>query len=191
MKDNFKKINKKTMSICFDSVRRINRRGFSLVEVMLVIFILSTALTVFIQVISKGIVHSIESQDSIIAAGLVQEGIELAKNKRDDNLLKKRAAFTDIDTDGDYQVDYNEDISPGGPVVPLGIDNNGYYTASGTTEETKFSRKITIETIADAKEVVSYVVWSRLDFPENISECKISNRCVYAIITLTKWGEQI
>lgn len=164
-----------------------NRKwGFSFLEVMLVVFILSISLVVFVQVISKSISHSTASRDTIIASHLAQEGAELVKNVRDNNWAQKKPAFENMDAVGNYIVNYSDNvgsISQGGPVA-LKINNEGYYASSGTTS-TKFLRKIYIENDGANKKVTSTVVWERSDFP---SSCNASSKCVYAEIILTKWG---
>ncbi|MBU2028495.1 prepilin-type N-terminal cleavage/methylation domain-containing protein [Patescibacteria group bacterium] len=178
MKKNFKKNRQGAMPT--------GRQGFSLVEVLLVVFILSTALTVFIQVISQSIVHSIESQDSIIAAGLAQEGVELIKNIRDNNWAKKRTTFNPsyFPSDGDCRIDYDSTCSSS-VSYNLKFGNDFYNHALGL--ETKFFRKININTVGSTRVVNSYVVWGRPDFPA-LDSCSPSNKCVYATITLTQWG---
>jgi len=171
--------------------KKNRQKGFSLVEVLLVVFILSTALTVFIQVISKSIVHSIESQDSIIAAGLAQEGVELVKNIRDNNWAKKETVFDGLET-SPCIINYNRDTCVPGS-YDLKFNNDGFYNHDAG-ETTKFFRKIEInKDDLTKREVTSYVIWSRpwsgsgFSTPTS-SNCYIANKCVYAKITLTQWG---
>lgn len=164
-----------------NNFKKNRKKGFSLVEVMMVVFILSTTLTVFIQVISKSIDHSMESRDSIIAADLVQEGVELVKNIRDNNWVNKLTPFSGIDN-GSYVIDYDSSLRSFGSYV-LKFDGNFYNISNG--DDTKFSRKIEITGDADTKIITAYVIWERSDFPAG---CSVSNKCVYAAITMTKWG---
>jgi prepilin-type N-terminal cleavage/methylation domain-containing protein len=185
MKNNFKKITKKAMP-ALPTGKQVNRQGFSLVEVMLVVFILSTTLMVFIQVISQSVVHSIGSQESIIAAGLAQEGVELVKNIRDNNWANKRKAFdSPFPSSSDCRIDYNDSTCSSSGSYNLNFGGGFYNYGSGSA--TKFSRKITINTNGETKEITSYVIWSRPDFPA-LSSCSVSNKCVYVTITLTQWG---
>jgi len=173
---------------------KTTKRGFSLLEVMLVVMILSVALLVFIQVTSQSITHSIESQDSIIAAGLAQEGVELVKNIRDNNWAVKKTAFESLfPSDGDCRIDYDSTTcSSGSP--ELKFDPGSRFYSDAGSETTKFFRKINISTPEPTKRVVtSYVIWSRpwngSGFSEpNLNNCNPAHKCVYATITLTQWG---
>ncbi len=181
MKNNWRKIkNKKAISI-LPAGRQVARQGFSLMEVMLVVFILSTSLVVFIQVITKSINHSMESRDAIIAAGLAQEGVELVKNIRDNNWAKKRTVFAGINSG---TIDYNDDTCKATSVILY--YGNSFYNHDGIGSATKFSRRITI-TGTDTKNITSMVIWEKDSFP-GVNDCNTANKCVYAIITLTKWG---
>jgi prepilin-type N-terminal cleavage/methylation domain-containing protein len=179
MRKNFKKNRRKAM---FDS-----RQGFSLMEVMLVVFILGTTLTVFIQVISGSIRHSADSRDTIIAASLAQEGVELVKNIRDNNWADKADGFlgTNIINSGSYAVNYNS-LSLSNPGTGRLKWNGSYYNTSDGTD-TKFSRRIVISGIGETRIVTSYVIWGGSSFPA-IADCNAASKCVYAQITLTKWG---
>jgi Tfp pilus assembly protein PilV len=164
-----------------------NKQGFSFIEVMFVVFILSTTLVVFIQVITKSMNHSMESRDSIIAAGLAQEGVELVKNIRDNNWAQKRKAFDSPFPSGSCGIDYNVHKNCDFGSYNLNFDGNFYNHGLGAA--TKFSRKIAISGSGETKTITSYVVWEETSLPDDSTNCSVSNKCVYATITLTKWGE--
>lgn len=166
-----------------------------MLEVMLVVMILSVALLVFIQVTSKSVVHSIESQDSIIAAGLAQEGVELVKNIRDNNWADKKTAFAlpFLDNIGyDCRISYDDATTcsylGSNYDLKLKTDSGGEFYSHSGGSVTKFFRKINIRKQGDTRIVTSYVIWSRPDFPA-LSDCNPAHKCVYATITLTQWGE--
>lgn len=171
---------------------KTTKKGFSLLEVMLVVMILSVALLVFIQVTSQSITHSIESQDSIIAAGLAQEGVELVKNIRDNNWAVKNTAFeSPFPSYSNCRIDYkiNKNCTSGN--YDLKFDGNFYNHGSGS--ETKFFRKINIGTSGSNRVVTSYVIWSRpwsgSGFSDpDLNNCNPAHKCVYATIILTQWG---
>lgn len=166
----------------------VGRQGFSLMEVMLVVFILSTTLVVFIQVIANGMSHSMESRDTIIAAGLAQEGVELVKNIRDNNWAKKTDGFLGINpiSNGSYVINYNSVALESG-AERLKLNGNYYNTSTGS--DTKFYRRIDVANGSNAneKKITSMVVWEGDTFPATNS-CSAASKCVYAQITLTKWG---
>lgn len=193
MQKNFNQNRKKAISARLNSTRlksarlakQAGRRGFSFLEVMLVVFILGTALTVFTQVIASSFSHSAASRDTIIAAGLAQEGVELVRNLRDNNWANDKDAFEDkFPADGNnYRISYdNINMNNGSKAFNL---KDGFYSHSGGSA-TKFSRKIAISTSGETRKVTSYVIWGITDFP---ATCDISNKCVYAEIVLTKWGD--
>ena len=74
----------------FSKVRKNKKnfqKGFSIGEVVLSAFILSFTLVVLIRVLAVSLKESMGSRDSIIAAGMAQEGIELVRNLRDNNWI--------------------------------------------------------------------------------------------------------
>src|SRR3989344_9247547 len=73
-----KKINKKNMF----------RTGFTLVETLVAIFILSMAITSAMTVAQSSLQASFYSRDRISAYFLAGEAIEMIKNKRDENGIK-------------------------------------------------------------------------------------------------------
>jgi prepilin-type N-terminal cleavage/methylation domain-containing protein len=175
------------------NLKKNRQNGFSFLEVMFVVFILGTALTVFVQVISKSIDHSAESRDTIIAASLAQEGVELVRNIRDNNWAKAKTdptktAFSDIN-DGNWRINYNNDalLAWGETAGMLYIDGNSCYSQSAGSP-TKFRRKIGISSLGETKVVTSMVVWERSDYPSTTTSCNAANKCIYAEIILTKWG---
>jgi len=153
---------------------------------------LAFPLLTFVGVITKSIEHSTESRDTIIAAGLAQEGVELVKNVRDNNWAQKNEAFDRLNSDSECKINYDYDMNnpcDSGSAVNL-YWKDGFYThdSTGGGEATKFSRKITIDEAAgengETRIVTSAVTWENGDF----SHCSVANKCVYATITLTKWG---
>ena len=61
-------------------------RGFSFMEVMTAMFVVTVGLVTVITLFSKGFVNSATDRDRIVAAGLAQEGVEIVKNIRDNSL---------------------------------------------------------------------------------------------------------
>ncbi len=170
--------------------KKQNLKGFSLLEVMIVIFILSVALVAFIQTIVKSLDHSFESRDTIIASSLAQEGVELVKNVRDNNWAQNDAggAFSNLAACINCKIDYTmTDVTSFGD-NNLKI-NSGYYRHSGSTAS-KFDRKIEIIGAGDTRDVTSMVVWEGASFQptQPTNKCTVQNKCVYAQITLTQWA---
>lgn len=150
-------------------------KGFTIIELVISIFILSLAVVGVFSAFNIMSIFSADSADRLTAAYLAQEGMEIIRNIRDTNWL-----------DMDYcAANPNELISPNGKACPgtwldgfnacltgckadyraqsngsyiasgyintdyLKSDNNGFYVYDGGTKETKFQRKITIEPIVN------------------------------------------
>lgn len=173
--------------------KKQNLKGFSLLEVMIVIFILSVALVAFIQTIVKSLDHSFESRDTIIASSLAQEGVELVKNVRDNNWAKNDplGAFSGLNN-GSRLIDYvNTPTFGSTPTLrKLKVNGSGYYNHSAGSP-TKFEREITITQNglgdAETRNILSMVVWEGASF-QPTNNCSVKNKCVYAQITLTQWA---
>jgi type II secretory pathway pseudopilin PulG len=71
-------------------LKKINtKKAFSLLEVMLSIFLLTVGMITLLTLVAKSIKVSIESRNKIIATMLAQEGHELIINARDTRLLNE------------------------------------------------------------------------------------------------------
>ncbi|KKP70958.1 MAG: Type IV pilus modification protein PilV [Candidatus Moranbacteria bacterium GW2011_GWE2_35_2-] len=190
------------------------KRGFSIGEVLLAAFVLSVAMLAAVNLLIAGFSNSADSRDRIIASMLVQEGIEIARNVRDNNWATGKVTFSNTNF---------PDVSRAADNTPLGcaldknslairgtcdsaavskvlkINADGYYMKVGATI-TKFKRKVMIQyfnssgapsdraSAATAK-LTSVVIWGT-DWPKiDLSDCSTATRCVAAVSILTKWGE--
>ncbi len=158
--------------------------GFTLLEVIVAIFILTVGVGGSFVLIQQTLSASLMAQSRLIAAYLAQEGIEIIRNVRDNNWLEQRESL-DIPPlplwdDGlddcsppakCCEADYKTDMPPSYPSLTtitgcgfghlnhLNIDSNGFYSYSGGTQ-TKFKRKISINQVEDNKmKVVVVVQW--------------------------------
>jgi len=137
------------------------KRGFSLLEVLIAIFIIIVGFSGSVALIVKTIRLSSLSVSRLRAAYLAQEGAELIRNVRDTNWLQIRQG-DGVDWDeglsnhcpgSGFIVDYtySGQLNPDFPCYSgqfLRIDNNGFYNYS-SGQVTKFQRKITINKIDD------------------------------------------
>lgn len=172
----------------------INHRGFSIIEVMLAVFLISVGIMATLALISVGIKHSTESRRQLIAAMLSQEGIELVRNIRDTSAKSSSGdSFDKITTTGDFMFDYNDS-----PLVLRTFNNgklkyfNGLYEHDGSGKDSQFSRKINIIVSGDQRTVYSIVVWENASFPSNPPtelKCNLTTKCAFTKITLNKWRE--
>ena len=140
------------------------QRGFTLVEVLVALVLLSTALVPVFMLASDSIRLTERIKNSLISANLAQEGVEIVRALRDANWFNGVAFQTGLDgcTEG-CVVQYdstalNTDILPSAPL--LYDVSTGLYQYS-TGEPSLFSRKITITIISpEQMKVESEINWN-------------------------------
>ncbi|MDI6591435.1 MAG: prepilin-type N-terminal cleavage/methylation domain-containing protein [Patescibacteria group bacterium] len=153
----------------------LTNKGFTLLEVMAAIFVITVGVIGGMTAVQKTITLISISSSRLIAAYLVQEGIEIVRNIRDTNWLEGRAAEVPWDEglqicsagcEGDYTMNQSLVSWQGGY---LNIDNNNFYSYS-SGNPTKFKRKITISKLEpDILEVQVKVTWSERGMPQSLS----------------------
>ncbi len=135
--------------------------GFTLVEIVAVLFVISIGLIGVLSLIVQNIQSQNINKNTITAYQLAQEGIELVRKVRDSNWLSVNP-WNDGILPGEYYMDYQDDlphilVSGSGALYK---DANGFYVHDAG-ELTPFSRTIEIEQIsASACRVYSQVTWS-------------------------------
>lgn len=140
------------------------RRGFSLLEVIIAIFVLTIGITGALKLIVSTLTNSINTRNAVIASGLAQEGVELVRNIRDNNMLYvldnlSRDRETNFSGHGfpvypnnfncvfDYTYNYalptncGASVADNAPDTELYIDSFGYYAHLGVTK-TAFRRYV-------------------------------------------------
>jgi len=136
--------------------------GFSLMEVIISIAVIVTALITLIALISSVVSGLKPAKFKLTAISLAQEGLEIVRNIRDSNwLFYKRAPenWRDDLAAGNYRAQYDELTLLSWADLPLKIDSNGFYQYDSGSN-TPFRRKITIGHIGDNQiKVVSEVTW--------------------------------
>lgn len=159
--------NKKRAS-CFT----LHASGFSLLETTIAIAILVTAVVGPLTLASSSIKASSLAKNNLIAANLAQEGMELIKNHRDNNLLRgvewiedmgSPAAQTRCFSASGCQIDATTlVIDPcGASCDPLNLDTLSGLYSYGAGSLTIFTRKINIKSVnTDEIKVTSAVSWS-------------------------------
>jgi prepilin-type N-terminal cleavage/methylation domain-containing protein len=167
----------------------MNNKGFTLLEVIAAIFILTVGIGSALVLISQTLSAASLAKERLIASYLVQEGIEIVRNIRDTNWLKSRTATTTWDDglpNGDWQADYlsqNLTTYPSYDTSPLflNIDANNFYSYSSGGSPTIFKRKITIsEKTSDSMRVDVEVSWQERGRTHNFK----------ALEYLTNWYEK-
>jgi len=148
---------------------QFSKKGFSIIEVVVCLAIITVGilgvLSLFTQTIRSGEV----SINQEIATNLAQEGIEVIRNKRDSNWLKRDIDWNDkINETGYYKVNCKkteenvkcEIENSSGIFEPLYLMENKIYTHK-TDQPTIFKRKIAIDnTGEDVLKIISTVQWA-------------------------------
>lgn len=138
-----------------------NKKGFTIVEVLIAIFVITVGITSSLSLINFSISSAAVGKSQIIAASLAQEGMEIIRNIRDSNWLEDVAwdqGLTGCSAGCRVQYDDHSLRSlSGNPVLEL--DSNDLYQYSPATP-THFKRKITINSVGLYLKVVSEVTWS-------------------------------
>lgn len=123
--------------------QRHTLKAFSIGEVILAAFVLTVGIIAMLRLITSSYSNSSASQDMIIAAELAQEGVELVRNIRDNNLARRVDNWT---TGDNCQASYTGGcdtfrffpINTNGNSKRCSIDytyvyNNGPYVAGDPT----------------------------------------------------------
>lgn len=177
----------------------LKRKGFSLLEVLLSVFVMSVGLMTIVAVINGSLAFSYDTRDNIIATELAQEGVELVRNVRDNDFAAGNDGFTSFDNSQHCR------ISVGTSLTCRNNRENanryylqyagGIYDDINNTEE-RYSRFIYINYQSGGgvkrATVRSFVFWG--DFTENripdtgtTGNCESSPTCVYTETFLTSW----
>ncbi|OGI15256.1 MAG: hypothetical protein A3E38_00430 [Candidatus Moranbacteria bacterium RIFCSPHIGHO2_12_FULL_54_9] len=175
-------------------------QGFLIIEVLISAFLLTIGLVATTVLISGSLGHSLDTRDTIIAVELAQEGVELVRNVRDNNVASGGNGFAAFFTNRkNCRIDYND------PMTSLDCQNSrpassyalqyvgGFYGHFGTGPE-RFSRYVYIDytdapTGQEKALVRSFVFWggAAVPSPTNTTNCTAQNSCVFTEITLTNW----
>jgi prepilin-type N-terminal cleavage/methylation domain-containing protein len=141
-----------------------HKKGFTILELMIAIFILLVGIGSAFSLISQTVTHTSLLKKKLIASYLAQEGIELIRNIRDGNYLKEENWDQWLtDCSNGCIVDYQS--LPNQPLTPydnqyLKIDNESFFFNYSRGSSTKFKRKITTQKKdSDTLDVVCEVFW--------------------------------
>ncbi len=178
-------------------------KGFSIGETLLSITILTVGILATMQLLVGNMRDAQLSRDIVIASGLVQEGIELVRNVRDNDFADGGDGFTFARTGfmagwSHCRIQYDDTRVTCLPVrasdnqYELGFDGNGFYRHNGGTD-TKFKRYIYINQQTPAAgpyaDVISFVYWGTFTPPSDgtVGNCTLVNRCIFSRDRLTSW----
>lgn len=139
-----------------------SRKGFTLIEMMVVTFVLGIGLIGALSFFNINLNNQFEAKNEVIAANLAQEGVDLVRNLRDYNQLKGNAWYENICkdfvsgkhkciTNKCWSIDFNSltshtcDTGPGKSTQYICLDDTGrYYQCKSSDIKTNFKREIDI-----------------------------------------------
>lgn len=160
--------NKSTFTAKFFSGHS-SRAGFTLVEALVALVILTMALGPILFSADMALNISNSIRNNLIAANLSQEGLEVVRAIRDANWFNDRAFDSGL-SDGVWRVEWNSDsLLPRDDNTPLKI-NNGVYSYSPLGTNTIFKRTITITKVnAGELKIVCEVSWKDRNINKSVS----------------------
>lgn len=182
------------------------RHGFSLIEVILAIAILSIGLVAIMKLASLNLRTSMDSRDEIVAASLAQDGLELVYNIKDNNKAHNIAdQFQSLPDGSPCRIDTKYVYSTTANPIPcpalvsgtyqLKYDSTNGFIHTGSGANTKFFRVLSLVTVGGNKIVTAYVTWggiapttAMLNNGCNTSNatCNLNTKCTCAQMTLAQ-----
>lgn len=135
------------------------KKGFTLIEALVAIFILTVSVTALLGVVSQSVFNSNYAKNKAIAVGLAQEGIELIRNIQDTKLLQNtdpNMSFVVFLGTHFQECVFNEGMCTIDPISlviqscpnqvcqPLLLSSSGYYNYS-FGNPTSFTRSISVQ----------------------------------------------
>lgn len=130
------------------------KSGFSLIEILAVLFIISTSLLGVVSLIVQNIQVQSINRNNLIASSLAQEGIELIRQTRDANWRSGNSYLNKL-SDGNYRIDYRLNAPAAlnsSTDTKLYLENGFYINQNGgetNLTATIFSREIVLEKQSD------------------------------------------
>ncbi|NCT54360.1 hypothetical protein GW758_00170 [Candidatus Falkowbacteria bacterium] len=159
-----------------------NKEAFSLIEIVIILFIISMGLIGILSLIVQNIQSQDYNKNNLIATQLSQEGIELVRRIRDNNFKQGNNFNTGLAENQSEVFSYCFDYNDSAPVVSaeaclLRFDGDGFYVHGSLGISSGFSRLIKVELIDEdlavgvALKVISEVYWnSRLGISSYATE---------------------
>jgi len=158
----------------------MNNRGFTLVEVIVAVGMISLVLVGVISSISLSLSSVARAENNLIAANLAQEGLEIVRNIRDKD-WHSGAVFGSSLTNGDYLVEWSsQSLLPFSDVF-LKKDSAGLYSYSAG-QDAIFKRKIIIQNSAENGPAVEKVAKVEVSWAE-----KSGPKIIQAELRLFNW----
>ncbi|MDP1884728.1 MAG: hypothetical protein Q8L10_05200 [Candidatus Moranbacteria bacterium] len=170
-------------------------KAFSLIETLFAVLLITTGILAVMGLVGTGMTVSLDARNQLVAVELAQEGVELARNIRDNNWESGAESFQYLTAGGNCRVDkryvYPTAIVCNGQ-YRLYLDGNGFYTHNSAGTPTRFYRRLDIGSGTDSRSVISMVTWDSRGasaFPNDTADCDTVHKCAYAEVVLSRWGE--
>ncbi len=164
--------------------RQALQKGFTLVETLVAVLILAITITGVFAALSINRDIAGQTRRNFIASGLVQEGVEVVHNLRDNDWLQDRAFGTFGDTsafavaDGDYRVQSDSvKLLPLDTNPTLTIDSvSGLYSydSTATSKTTPFHRVIHVQSVPSQIPAVEKIITVTVTWQEKGREMSIA-----------------
>ncbi len=139
-------------------------RGFTLIEVVVSISIVSLVVVGVMFVFSLNLTSASRSINNLIAANLAQEGLEIVRNIRDKDWHLGNPFGTSL-PNGTYLADWNSQNLISFSDIPLKKDSTGIYNYT-SGQDTNFKRKIIIEDSLQNPPTIEKVVKVEISWQE-------------------------
>lgn len=175
------------------------KKGFSLLEVLIALFVMVLGMLGVLMMITNSLKNSQSSRDVITASQLAQEGIEMVRWIRDNNIEADLDPFYNMESNNEYcRADY--EIAKNTPPklecsATFEADNHALYFSSEGADNflsynytaplggkpSKFKRIIRVGAgSSEEKKVTSFVFWgSDWESAPDSSTCYSEKKCVY------------
>jgi len=146
--------------------KKTNNKGFTLIEIVISIFILSFALIGIFSAFSIIVISTSDTVNQLTATYLAQEGMELVRNTRDTNWLNMDTEYSSGSTPtyswlgnglsdcSNCKADYTLFPAYGDY---LNIDKDGFYSYNAG-KPTIFQRKIIVQPVDDVNEKSDHII---------------------------------
>lgn len=137
----------------------VKMKGFTLIETIVAVGVVMIGLVSALGMITTALFYISNIQDRLVATNLAAEGIEIAKNIRDNNWLQSLPWNNGL-SNGDYQASYNSTALASYSGAPILFDSgSGLYNYSSGAN-TPYVRKISVTNLSSYEiRVVSIVTW--------------------------------
>lgn len=155
-------------------------RGFTLIEVIISVLIISTVITGALYSISLGLNSAVRTNNNLIAANLVQEGLEIARGIRDGDWHLANSFGASL-PNGNYIVESGDQTLRPFSDTFLRKDTSGFYNYTSGSD-TIFKRKVIIEGSAQNPAAVEKVVKVEVSWWE-----KSGPKTIQAELRLFNW----